>query len=73
MSAVDAKKGLRVGTAHVNEKAATSFIHSIARAIRDKIRDEVERSPFRSFIMDGASDVTGRELVCLLAYIKFLL
>ena len=73
MCAVDKAKGLDIGTSHCNDRSARSFIHAIATTVKQEIRERIDHSPFLSIMMDGAADVTGRELVIYLSLNNSLL
>ena len=49
-------KGVDIGTAYLNDKAAAVFMHHIAEVAREELVESVNLAPFISLICDGSTD-----------------
>ncbi|KAK7508743.1 hypothetical protein BaRGS_00000309 [Batillaria attramentaria] len=69
MCLLDKQKGLKIGKTYTNGIQARNFVGYTAKAQREKIRKEVEESPFISVMSDGATDsaVMEQEII----YVRF--
>ena len=59
---LDKAKGLNIGNAYDNDKAAAVFVQSIANVSRDTIYQKIKSSNFISFSCDGSTDFTGDDM-----------
>jgi len=66
---LDKVKGLDIAETCMNEKAATNFIKYIGISEREQTISLLEKSLFFSFLMDGATDISGDEQESI--YIRF--
>ena len=64
---LDKRKGLNVGETYLNDKNCKIFTHAIALHERQKIKQEIENSPFVSILCDGSTDssITDNETIYL--------
>jgi hypothetical protein len=64
---LDKRKGLSVGETYLNDKNCKIFTHAIALHERQKIKQEIENSPFVSILCDGSTDssITNNEIIYL--------
>lgn len=66
---LDKVKGLDIADTYMNEKAATNFIKYIGISEHEQTISLLEKSQFFSFLMDGATDISGNEQESI--YIRF--
>ena len=66
---MDKVKGLDIADTYMNEKAATNFIKYIGISEHEQTISLLEKSQFFSFLMDGATDISGNEQESI--YIRF--
>ena len=53
---LEARHGVSVGTSHVNETAGKEFIHYIAKARREELKQRLFNAKFFSVLLDGSTD-----------------
>jgi hypothetical protein len=58
-------KGLDVGESYLNDKAAASFVQSIANVTQEDVVSKLHSAKYCSITWDGSTDFTGEELETL--------
>ena len=69
MCTLDDMKGIQIGNTYRNDKRCATFIHHIAQAQRDEIKQMVAEAKFVSLICDGSTDNSHTEAE--LAYVRY--
>ena len=69
MCKLDDMKGVQIGNTYINDKQCAMFIHHIAQAQRDEIKEMVAEAKFVSLICDGSTDNSYTEAE--LAYVWY--
>ena len=69
MCTLDIMKGVQIGNTYINDKQCATFIHHIAQAKRDEIKEMVAKAKFVSLICDGSTDNSHTEAE--LAYVRY--
>ena len=69
MCTLDDLKGVQIGNTYRNDKLCATFIHHIAQAQRDEIKQMVAEAKFVSLICDGSTDNSHTEAE--LAYVRY--
>ena len=69
MCTLDDMKGVQIGNTYRNNKQCATFIHHIAQAQRDEIKEMVTEAKFVSLICDGSTDNSHTEAE--LAYVRY--
>ena len=62
---LDKMKGLDVGESYLNDKAAVSFVQSIANVTQEDVVSKLHSTKYFSITCDGSTDYTGEELETL--------
>ena len=58
---MDRAKGLDIGNTYITVKAAEQFTHFISEVIRNEIAVDLNKTPYLSVIIDGATDSSVKE------------
>ena len=69
MCTLDNVKGVQIGNTYRNDKQCATFIHHIAQAQRDEIKEMVTEAKFVSLICDGSTDNSHTKAE--LAYVRY--
>ena len=69
MCTLDDMKGLQTGNTYRNDKQCATFIHHMAHAQRNEIKEMVPEAKFVSLICDGSTDNSHTEAE--LAYVRY--
>ena len=69
MCTLDDMKGVQIGNTYRNDKQCATFIHHIAQAQRDEIKQMAAEAKFVSLSCDGSTDNSHTE--AKLAYVRF--
>ena len=69
MCTLDDMKGVQIGNTYRNDKQCAMFIHHIAQAHRDEIKEMVAEAKFVSLICNGSTDNTHTEAE--LAHVRY--